>query len=130
MIKKILVTDDSPVARKMLISSIPKDRGYEITQAVDGQDGINKYLECSPDLVFMDLTMPVKDGYQALDEIKKLNNKAIIVIVTADVQQQSISRVMELGAFTLIRKPSTPAVIADVIEKATRFLEQSGGERI
>ena len=56
MISKILIVDDSPVARKMLKNSIPKDKGYEIFEATNGQEGVAKYQELNPDLVFMDLT--------------------------------------------------------------------------
>ena len=65
MIRKILIVDDSPVARKMLKNSIPKNKGYEIFEATDGQDGIKKYQMLKPDVVFMDLTMPGVDGYTA-----------------------------------------------------------------
>ena len=59
MIQKILIVDDSPVARKMLRRVIPGDRGYEILEAVNGQDGFEKFQQFRPDITLMDLTMPV-----------------------------------------------------------------------
>jgi len=117
MISKILIVDDSPVARKMLKNSIPKDKGYEIFEATNGQEGINKYEELKPDLVFMDLTMPVLDGYKATAKIMELDKDAIIIVTTADIQPKSISNVMELGAFTLLKKPAKASSIIDAIEK-------------
>ncbi len=116
-INRILIVDDSPVARKMLKTCIPKDKGYEIFEAGDGQEGIEKYQELKPDMVFMDLTMPVLDGYKATEEIRKFDKNAIIVVTTADVQPKSISSVMELGAFTLIKKPAKAGTIKETLEK-------------
>ena len=117
MISKILIVDDSPVARKMLINSIPKDKGYEIFEATNGQEGVAKYQELNPDLVFMDLTMPVLDGYKATAKIIEFDKNAIIIVTTADIQPKSISNVMELGAFTLLKKPAKADSIVDAIEK-------------
>ncbi len=116
-INRILIVDDSPVARKMLKTCIPKDKGYEIFEAGNGQEGIQKYQELNPDMVFMDLTMPVLDGYKATEEIMKLDKDAVIVVTTADVQPKSISSVMGLGAFTLIKKPAKAETIQETIEK-------------
>jgi len=105
MIKKILIVDDSPIARKMLKSCLPKDEGYEFYEAGDGKEGIEKYKEIKPDVTLMDLTMPVMNGYEAIEEIVKYDKKAIIIVVTADVQMKAIKMVMELGASMVLRKP-------------------------
>ena len=68
MIKKILIVDDSPIARKMLKSCLPKDQEYEFHEAGDGKEGFGKYMEINPDLTFMDLTMPIMTGYESIDE--------------------------------------------------------------
>ncbi|MFO8048986.1 MAG: response regulator [Desulfosudaceae bacterium] len=125
MIRKILIVDDSPVARKMLKNSIPKDKGYEIFEATDGKDGVKKYQMLKPDLVFMDLTMPEMDGYTALEEIKKFNNKALVIVTTADVQPKSISNVMTLGAFTLLKKPAKAQVIEEALQKAELAIKET-----
>ncbi len=124
MIKNILVVDDSPVARKMLINSIPKDRGYEIHLADNGQEGIEKFQELKPDITFMDLTMPVLDGYKATEKIIALDKNAIVIVTTADVQPKSISTVMELGAFTLVKKPAKAETIEEALAKAEQKLSQ------
>jgi len=124
MINKILIVDDSPVARRMLKMSIPKDQGYEIFEAVNGQDGVAKFQELTPDIVFMDLTMPVMDGYKATETIKKLDKNAIVIVTTADIQPKSIASVMELGAFTLLKKPAKAESIKEAINKVEMKLKQ------
>ncbi len=127
MIKKIMIVDDSPVARRMLKTCIPKDKGYEIFEAENGKDGIEKYQELNPDVTFMDLTMPVLDGYKATEQIMKLDKKAIIIVTTADIQPKSIETVMGLGAFTLLKKPAKAKTIQDALVKAEIKLEKTSG---
>ena len=124
MIKKIMIVDDSPVARRMLKTCIPKDKGYEVFEAQDGKDGIEKYQELKPDVTFMDLTMPVLDGYKATEQILKIDKDAIIIVTTADIQPKSIETVMQLGAFTLLKKPAKAKSIQDALAKAELKLGQ------
>jgi two-component system chemotaxis response regulator CheY len=128
MIKKIMIVDDSPVARKMLKTCIPKDKGYEIFEAENGMDGIQKFQELKPDVIFMDLTMPVLDGYGALEQIIKLDKNAIVIVTTADIQPKSIETVMELGAFTLLKKPAKAKTIQDALAKAELKMKEISGE--
>lgn len=85
IIKNILIVDDSPIARKMLKSCIPKEKGYEMHEAGNGKEGVDKYKEVKPDVTFMDLTMPVMDGYRAVEKIIEFDRNALIIVVTADV---------------------------------------------
>jgi len=118
MIEKILIVDDSPVSRKIMKSCIPEDKGYELLEAGDGQSGIDKYQQFKPDLTFMDLTMPVMDGMQALQEIIKVDPQAVVVVCTADVQMKTIFKVMNLGALMVVRKPINKQAIEDALRKA------------
>ena len=118
MISKILIVDDSPVSRKIMKSCMPAEQNYEMIEAGDGQSGIDKYTEFKPDVTFMDLTMPVMDGMQALQEIIKVDPKAVVIVCTADVQMKTIFKVMNLGALMVVRKPINKQAIDDVIRKA------------
>ena len=129
MIQKILIIDDSPIARKMLKSCLPKDKGYELCEAVDGEEGIRKYQEFAPDLTFMDLTMPKLDGYQAIDALRKLDKEALIVVVTADIQRESMSRVINAGVFSVLRKPMKPQLVQEVLVRVdAEQKKRAGGE--
>jgi two-component system chemotaxis response regulator CheY len=123
MVKKILIVDDSPISRRMLKSCLPKEREFEIVEAGDGMVGVEMFKLHEPDLTFMDLTMPVMDGVQALDEILKYKNDAKVVVCTADVQIKSINRVLEIGAYHIVKKPPTK----ENINKTLAMAEDGNG---
>ncbi|MDI6742241.1 MAG: response regulator [Smithella sp.] len=126
MIKKILIVDDSPISIKIMKSCIPKDQGYEFYDAADGQNGVEKFKEVKPDLTFMDLTMPVMDGFQALAEILKFDSKAMVIVCTADVQIKAIAKAHDLGAFSVVKKPPAKESIAAAIREVEQALSQRG----
>lgn len=115
---KILIIDDSLVARMSMKSCIPKDVGHEIREGSDGSIGVELYQSFRPDVTFMDLTMPGMDGIAALERIRQIDPKACIIIQTADIQRKTIDRVMELGAFSVIKKPPVKDQVLAELEKA------------
>ncbi len=115
MAKKILIVDDSPISRKILKSCIPKETPYEFYEAGDGLAGFELYKEIKPDITFMDLTMPVMDGTAALAEIRKYDPRAMVIVATADVQIKSVSRVMDLGAFMVLKKPPSKESVREAL---------------
>jgi two-component system chemotaxis response regulator CheY len=125
MIKKILIVDDSPIARKMLKSCLPKDQEYEFHEAGDGKEGCEKYTQITPDVTFMDLTMPVMTGYEAIEEIVKNDKNALIIVVTADVQMKAIKRVLDLGAYMVLKKPLKRDEIQSALLKAQDTLQKA-----
>ena len=125
MIKKILIVDDSPVSRKIMKGCLPEGKEFEVFEAGDGQSGIDMYQELKPEVTFMDLTMPVMDGMQALQEIIKIDSRAIVIVCTADVQMKSIFKVMNLGALMVVRKPISKQAIDDALKKAEDRLKNS-----
>lgn len=126
MIKKILIVDDSPISIRIMKSCIPKDKDYELFDAGDGHHGVAKYKEIKPDLTFMDLTMPVMNGFEALEEIIKHDQKAMVIICTADVQIKAIAKAHELGAFSVVKKPPAKESIAAAIKEAEDALAERG----
>lgn len=126
MIKKILIVDDSPVSIKIIKSCIPKDRGYDFFDAGNGQLGVELFKQIKPDLTFMDLTMPVMNGFEALQEIIKIDSRAIVVVATADVQIKAITKAHDLGAFSVIKKPPTRENIAAAISEVENALAERG----
>ena len=122
MIKKILLVDDSPISRRIMKSCIPKDRDYEIFEAGDGLAGLEAYKQHSPDVTFMDLTMPVMDGTQATEEIVKFDINAIVIVCTADIQIKSLTNVLGVGAFMIVKKPPSKETVEDALAKAQEQL--------
>jgi len=126
MVKKILIVDDSPISIKIMKSCIPKDQGYELFDAANGQIGVEMFKQINPDVTFMDLTMPVMNGFEALQEIMKLDERAIVIIATADVQIRAIARAHDLGAFSVIKKPPSKEKIAAAIAEVEETLAERG----
>ncbi len=112
---KILVVDDSKMARRSVISKIPKDLNYELAEAADGVQAVSEYKKIKPDIVFLDLTMPEKDGYDALKEIIEFDSDAYVIVVSADVQPKAIERVLALGAKKHISKNMQESEITEII---------------
>jgi chemotaxis protein CheC len=104
---KILIVDDSSFSRKTLINSFPEEilNTAQIIQGKDGQQAVDLYQENRPQVVFLDLTMPRKSGYDALAEIMAFDADAYIIVVTADIQRQAQEKVKSLGAMGIERKP-------------------------
>lgn len=115
--KKILIIDDSPVARKILKSCMPKDADFVFIEAGDGLTGLQQFEAASPEITFIDLTMPVMNGIEALKKMKAVRPDAVIVVASADIQPKTIERVMSLGAFAMLRKPVSRESVADVLAK-------------
>jgi two-component system chemotaxis response regulator CheY len=115
MIRKILIVDDSPISRKMLKSCFPKENSYEFYDAGDGLAGLELFKQITPDITFMDLTMPVMDGMTSLAEIRKVDPKALVIVSTADVQIKSINRAMDLGAFMVLKKPPSKESVQNAL---------------
>lgn len=120
MTKKILIVDDSPISRKMLKSCFPKEveGEFEFFEAGDGLAGFEMYQRTRPDITFMDLTMPVMDGTTSLAEIRKFDPGALVIVSTADVQIKSVTRVMDLGALLVMKKPPSKAGVLDALAQA------------
>lgn len=118
MPRKVLIVDDSPISRKMLKSCFPKESGYEFFEAGDGLAGLEQFKRIGPDITFMDLTMPVMDGMTSLTEIRKFNPRALVIVATADVQIKSITRVLELGALLVLKKPPSKESVRDALAQA------------
>jgi len=97
MIKKILIVDDSSIARAIVNKCLPKDRDFELTETSNGQEGVQKFKEVRPNLTFLDLTMPVMGGFDALKAIKEEDNLAVVMGSSSDIQKKTVERVVTLG---------------------------------
>ncbi len=76
-----------------------------IGKAFDGKQAVVIYNEVTPNIVFSDVMMPDYDGFYALENIKKINPKALVVMITGDVRADTITRLEQLGADAIIYKP-------------------------
>ena len=102
---KVLICDDSMLMRKKL-KEVLKNCGCEnILEAANGQVAIDIYKESNPDLVFMDIIMPIKNGIQAVKEIMEFDKDAKVVMASSAGTKEHIKEAIKIGAFEFIQKP-------------------------
>lgn len=116
--KRIMIVDDAPVIRLMLKDILTHYEFEIVAEAGNGQMAIDFYKEHRPDIVTMDITMPEKDGIQALEEILQFDPKAKIVMVTAIDQRDALMKAIKLGASDYIVKPFEDDRVISAVNKA------------
>jgi CheY-like chemotaxis protein len=104
--RKVLVVDDKGENRSFLVNLL-EPLGFEIVEATDGRDCLNKALEFKPDVILMDLVMPVVDGFEATRQIRKSTElkKVVIIATSASVFDYSQHKSREAGCDDFIPKP-------------------------
>jgi len=115
MATPILICDDSSFARKQMARALPKDWDVDITFAENGELGLAAIQAGKGEVVFLDLTMPVLDGYGVLEAIKAKDLPAMVIVVSGDIQPEAQLRVKKLGAMDFIKKPTDSEKIAQVL---------------
>jgi len=115
---KILVIDDSSVDRNNM-KDILSAKGYAVISAEDGEAGFEMATKESPDLIFLDVIMPKKDGYQTCRLIKKSDETKDIPVVMVTSKDQKADKVMSQlqGAVGHIGKPYSEEDILEVVSK-------------
>ncbi len=115
--KKILVCDDSVLARKQLMDAVKEiATGATFIEGKNGAEAVELYKNDKPDLVFMDIVMPEKDGTTALSEIRDYDDNATIIIVSSVGTQDLLKKAIQLGAKDFIQKPFEKNQIKEIIE--------------
>ena len=114
---RCLITDDSKLARRVLKKSLCKYIDEtQISEAHDGLEALKILLKEKFDIVFLDLTMPVMNGYDAIPKLRDIQPNVKIIVVSADVQEKAKERVISLGADRHIEKPIKDLDIKEIIE--------------
>lgn len=114
---KILLADDSILIRKKLRSLLEKCNCTTIYEAENGNKAIELVKLEQPDIVFLDIIMPDKDGIEALKEIKEFNPDIKVIMASSAGTQSHLRKAIELGAYDFIQKPVTLEAVANIIEK-------------
>ena len=113
---KILICDDSVLARKQL-KDIIKKCGYDnFVEASNGQEAFELYKEHQPDLSFLDIVMPVKDGVEAIRDIRSFDPQAYIVVVSSVGTQTQLKNAILEGARDFVQKPFSSSAIAEILK--------------
>ncbi|MBN2801003.1 MAG: response regulator [Deltaproteobacteria bacterium] len=121
-IHSILIVDDSTIVRRVMRRQLEALGDFALYEAVNGAEGVALYMEHRPDLVFLDLTMPVMGGEEALALIRAHDPTALVVVATADVQRGSRERVEAAGAWRMLPKPIHADVLSTTLASAYALL--------
>jgi len=113
-IDSVLVVDDNKTIQETL-AFILERLGHKVMLAKNGEEAIKQYQKYNPDLVFMDIRMPKMSGVEAIKEIKKINNKANIIICTAFSGDNDVRELVKTDSIKVIDKPFEIAEIKKCI---------------
>ena len=105
---KILIVDDAAFMRMMIRENLKKAGYSEFAEAGDGNEALRQYDQVRPDLVLLDITMPIKDGITALQEIREKDQGAKVIMCSAMGQENMVVESIRLGALDFIVKPFKP----------------------
>ena len=115
---KILIGDDSILARKQLKAPLSLYlKGPIFIEATNGKEAVSKYEEEKPDLTFLDIVMPVRDGILATLEITKKDSEAKIIIVSSIGTQKQLTAAVQAGAIDFVQKPVKDELIQQILDK-------------
>lgn len=113
----VLICDDSAIARKMVQRSLPENFASEVDLATNGQEAVEKLQESTYALLFLDLTMPIMDGIEVLQEIKNKCIEVFVIVISGDIQPEMKQRVEKLGALDFIEKPVDGHKLQSVLQR-------------
>ncbi|MCH8085890.1 MAG: response regulator transcription factor [Nitrosopumilus sp.] len=101
----VMIADDSEQVRLTLRDMIEAGKHKVVAEAVDGFDTLEKFESAKPDVLFLDVAMPKKDGMETLIELMKSNPKPKVIMVTAHDDMDLIQNCISVGALAYITKP-------------------------
>ena len=114
---KILIVDDSGFSRNVSKRALQAE-GFEVLTAADGRQGLSAIEANDPDVVLLDLLMPVLDGFEVLRALQERGDRRPVIVVSADIQETTRDRVLALGARGILNKPvKNDVLVAKVREQ-------------
>lgn len=125
MAKTVLIVDDIAFVRKTLTDILTQAHYQVIGEAADGAEALNLYTKLRPDIVTMDVVMPLMSGIDATRRILKLDQHAKIVIISAMGQENLVMEAINVGAKDYILKPFSTEDVLKTVERALLSTEQA-----
>jgi len=111
----VLICDDSSFARKQVVRSLPEKWDVDLSFAKNGEEALQLIRQGKADILFLDLTMPVMDGFEVLEAIRAEDLHSLPIVISGDIQPESERRVKSLGAVSFLKKPIVPAELKKVL---------------
>ncbi|TVR85706.1 MAG: response regulator [Spirochaetaceae bacterium] len=118
---QVLVVDDLPFMRTLLREVLETGGHMVVGEAQDGRDGLIQYVVRKPDVVLLDIAMPVMDGIAALERIIRFDPRARVIMCSSMGEQDMILRAIQLGARDFIVKPFHSERVTSAVEKAMKY---------
>ena len=123
-----MIVEDDPDSR-MFLRRLLRSEEYEVFEAINGKDGLDKLeeLDGNPDMILLDLMMPVMDGFEFLDKIKKMESKAeipILVVTAADLNQKDLER-LRSGVENIIQKSEMTR--DQIVQEVSNLISSNSG---
>ena len=115
---RVLVVDDAAFMRKMVSDALSKGGHEVVGEGANGEEAVTLYQELKPELTTLDITMPEKDGLQALKDIMSFDPDARIIMCSALGQESKVLEAVKAGAKDFVVKPFQPDRILDAAAKA------------
>jgi PAS domain S-box-containing protein len=117
---RILVIDDEPRIRDACILVL-SDKGFDVSAAPDGEQGLQMIKEKHFDIVLVDLMMPTISGFDVLSEVRSNHPDTVVIVITGYATLEHSIEAMKKGAFDFIPKPFTPDQLRAVVDKSLRY---------
>ena len=113
---RCLIADDSEFARKIMVSVIKMAGGCVVAEASNGNEAVDLYSRVRPDIVLLDITMPVQDGVETLRKIVEQDKNAKVIIVSSIGHKEMVWKALCLGAKSFVTKPYSADYAAMMIK--------------
>ena len=113
----VLVIDDDYNTVEVFTEFLELSEVKVVGKGYDGKDAVNLYKQLKPDIVFLDVMMPNFDGFYALENIRKINPNALVVMVTADLTSETEIKLTSMKATSIVYKPFDIQQIIEIIDK-------------
>jgi CheY-like chemotaxis protein len=122
----VLCVDDDPELMQLLVDSLEGLGHFHVAQAIDGEQGLERFFEIQPDCVIIDVVMPALDGYQLVQALRGDPQSAStpLIILTALAQDKDRLASLSVGADQYLVKPVTPRALVDAVTRAITISDE------
>jgi len=116
----LFVEDDEPTRQLLQLSALSLQSGCKVFLASTGKEGIQKYFEYTPDVIFLDIQLPDTTGLDMLRFIQQKDPAAYVVMLSANATSTNVQKALAMGAKGFVAKPFTKRKLQEILEKHAR----------